>query len=645
MLNSRHWILYVEDNEDDVRLVREVLPRDRFPVAWAPSASVARERLLNEHFDLLLLDHGLPDSNSLLFLEDLQALECHTPVIILTGREDEALTLSALRKGAVRYVLKDAMADTLPTAVTETLDLEHRPAAAGNPEAGMGVRFVKDVADRLHHVLLSTMVEGCLLIDVDGIITFSNEASGRLLGLPSTDLLGRPIIDLFDDASRDAFLDLHRAILRTADPSPAAIEAKVRYAETGPSNADTWVLCSGRSVAPELGRHEAYLLVLTDITELVETRNALRSRLEEMERLQGFFVNREERIIELKSRLRAYETRLGLPVTGLSEETRDELDRRLKPDTAAPHPPHRIQQALLSLLEDLDAARLDLTQANVKLKQLDALKSELISTVSHELRTPLTAIKGSVQNVLDGFLGEIDPRQRQMLEVVLRNSKRLARFIDNLLDLSRMENGTFELRVNRVDLVRVASEAAEEVQPIAHKLHINLRLNLPARPLPVEVDADRMTEVILNLLDNALRFAESTVQLSLREAGKWAEIEVQDNGPGIPSEELAAIFDRFNIVRSRSAKSNTGLGLSIVKGIVEAQKGRVWAQNRDSSDGTGARLIVRIPCRHARTEAATMTVTGMGAVRASTVGDQGGPHKVARAVTGSPRNANDKEAA
>ncbi|MEK8023039.1 MAG: histidine kinase dimerization/phospho-acceptor domain-containing protein, partial [Candidatus Hydrogenedentota bacterium] len=193
----------------------------------------------------------------------------------------------------------------------------------------------------------------------------------------------------------------------------------------------------------------------------------------------------------------------------------------------------RMWNAMLSLLEDLDAARTELSNANIRLMGLDRLKGDFISTVSHELRTPIAAIKGSIENILDGYLGEVAPRQRRAIEIALRNSRRLARLIENLLDLSRLETSTLVLRKKMTDLRESLQSAVEEVQPITEKLGAVVELDLPGDPVLLDVDPDRMGQIIINLLDNALRFCRGHVRISLATQGHAAVIRVEDNGTGI----------------------------------------------------------------------------------------------------------------
>lgn len=281
-------------------------------------------------------------------------------------------------------------------------------------------------------------------------------------------------------------------------------------------------------------------------------------------------------------------------ITAAGEAASPELASALGGASTSVRKP-RVWSAMLSLLEDLDAARMELSGANDRLKDLDRMKGEFISTVSHELRTPIAAIKGSIENLLDGYLGEIDPRQRRAVEIVLRNARRLARLIDNLLDLSRLEAGTLQVRRRRSDLKEAVRFAVEEVQPIAEKLGARVELDLPDDPVLAEVDPDRVGQIMVNLLDNGLRFSRGHVRVRLDTQSRSAFLRVEDDGAGIAEEDIPRLFERFSQVRSAAGLSHTGLGLSIVRGIVEEHGGRVWAENRPADEGGGARFVVVLP--------------------------------------------------
>ena len=231
-----------------------------------------------------------------------------------------------------------------------------------------------------------------------------------------------------------------------------------------------------------------------------------------------------------------------------------------------------------------------------RLKELDKLKSDFVSNVSHELRTPLTAIKGSVDNMLDGLTGDLNEKQSRYLVRIKSNTDRLARLINDLLDLSKIEAGT-RLKPTNLDLVTIAREVAESLGPVAAEKFISFAIKCVENNLTAWADPDRIAEVFTNLLGNAIKFTPThgTVTLSLQRNGaEWVKVSVADTGPGVPVEEANRIFDKFyQVTQAEKQKSvGTGLGLSITKALVEMHGGKIWLE---SEGGGGSTFSFTLP--------------------------------------------------
>lgn len=252
----------------------------------------------------------------------------------------------------------------------------------------------------------------------------------------------------------------------------------------------------------------------------------------------------------------------------------------------------RVRDVMLSLLEDLDQTRVDLSGANVRLQELDRLKSEFVSAVTHELRTPMTAIKGAAENILDDLHGTMPPDQEKAVEIILRNAKRLARLIENLLDRSKIEAGTFAIVPRACDIKEPIRTAMEDLHVVIARTGIRCVIDMSDEPVNVECDPERMVQVMINLLDNAIRFAANEVRLSLKAGKETVTLMVEDDGPGVPEPERERIFERFTNIRGYT-QSRTGLGLSIVRSIVETQGGEIWVEQSDVL--SGARFVVSLP--------------------------------------------------
>lgn len=233
------------------------------------------------------------------------------------------------------------------------------------------------------------------------------------------------------------------------------------------------------------------------------------------------------------------------------------------------------------------------------LEQADRLRSQFLSHVSHELRTPLTSIKGFVQNLLDGLTGPLNEKQQRYLFRMLDNSDRLIRMIEDLLDRTRIEAGRLEVHPVDLDLEFCLTDAIEQLRPLAVAKRQRLGFSIPETSVVVWADRDRLIQVVVNLIQNAIKYTpdEGVITVAVEPPRqRFVRILVRDTGPGIPTEDLGKIFDPFFRVQhgQRSGPKGLGLGLSIVKTLVELQGGSVLARN--CSEG-GAEVSFTLPIR------------------------------------------------
>jgi len=268
---------------------------------------------------------------------------------------------------------------------------------------------------------------------------------------------------------------------------------------------------------------------------------------------------------------------------------------------------HEIEELNVSLEDKIAKRTRELSEINValeashrRLQELDHMKSDFLLNVSHELRTPLTAIKGSVDNMLDGITGPPSESQRRYLLRVKANTDRLVRMINDLLDLARIEEGRVQVIPTFFSLSGLTSELLDTLRPVASEEGLALQLADGADPLIVYADRDKVGQVLMNLLGNAIKFTPSGGIVNVELAGEeepFAIVRISDTGDGIPSEELPHIFDKFYQVQlGRQAKAKgTGLGLSIVKSLVELQGGSIRARSQVGHGSTFTFTLPRQP--------------------------------------------------
>jgi signal transduction histidine kinase len=231
-------------------------------------------------------------------------------------------------------------------------------------------------------------------------------------------------------------------------------------------------------------------------------------------------------------------------------------------------------------------------------RESERLKDEFFALVSHELRTPLTSIIGYLDLVLDDGEG-LDADTQRFLEVVQRNARRLLRLVGDLLFVAQVEAGQLSLEKTHVDLGQIAAEAVEAARPRAEANGVELVLGAePARPLTG--DRDRFGQMLDNLIGNAVKFSPDggRVEVLLRDEGGDAVLLVSDTGMGIPRDDLGRLFERFfrSSDATRRAVPGVGLGLTIVKAIVDAHDGTIDVQS-DPKQGTTFRITIPYPSR------------------------------------------------
>ena len=231
------------------------------------------------------------------------------------------------------------------------------------------------------------------------------------------------------------------------------------------------------------------------------------------------------------------------------------------------------------------------------LRQLERVRTEFVANVSHELRTPLTAIQGYLETLLSGALDEPE-NARRFLEIVLRHSERLGRLLNDLTDLSNIELGKVVLRRELVHLDEVVDSVVGMIGPRAARSRVTVSADVPAELPAVAADRDRLAQILINLVDNAVKYTPEggAVTVTARAAGdEVVEVAVADTGVGIPAADLPRITERFyRVDKARSRElGGTGLGLAIVKHLVLAHGGELRIES-PQQQGTIVRFTLPI---------------------------------------------------
>ncbi len=250
---------------------------------------------------------------------------------------------------------------------------------------------------------------------------------------------------------------------------------------------------------------------------------------------------------------------------------------------------------ILRLLDEASQVR----ELNRQLEALDKLKDDIMSSVTHELRTPLTSIRAFAELMRDD--PEMDaPQRQQFLALVVAETERLSRLVNQVLDMAKIESGHGEWRNEALDLGALIEHAVATTSEVFRERGATVTIDKPAQAPPLHADRDRLLQVLINLLSNAAKFTppgQGRVTVTLRCDERAATVEVRDNGPGVPPEQQQLVFEKFRQGGSSSQRpQGTGLGLPISRRIVEHYGGRIWLE---SAPGQGACFAFELPWQHA----------------------------------------------
>jgi signal transduction histidine kinase len=241
----------------------------------------------------------------------------------------------------------------------------------------------------------------------------------------------------------------------------------------------------------------------------------------------------------------------------------------------------------------------------------DRLKTEFIGTVSHELRTPMTSIKGFTQLLAMGSLGPVNDTQKEFLQIIQTNAERMITIINDLLDITKIETGSVELDLRPLHLAESLSNVMMELQPNIHAREHVLSISIPPGLPLVRADARRLNQILVNLLSNAVKYTPTGGKIALearevdidavpeaqreglKTAMRYALVEVRDTGVGVASEEQERIFERFYRTENplKVEAGGTGLGLSLVRPLIQLLGGRIWVDSKLNEGSTFSFVI------------------------------------------------------
>jgi PAS domain S-box-containing protein len=578
MSNKTVKVLLIEDNPADIRLIREILAEAKgspFELECADRLATGLACLARGRIDVVLLDLGLPDSQGLSTLVKVQAVALTMPVVVLTILDDEALAVEVVQEGAQDYLVKGQVdSNLLRRSIRYAIERKRAAEALQNS------------AENFRKIITAN-ADSMLIVNRDGIVRFVNPAAEALFGRKAEELLGK-----------------HFGFPAVAGEI-TEIDIVHKGGETG--------VAEMRVVETEWEGERAYLASLRDITE----RKRMVEKLRQSEEKYSTLVEKgNDGIIIIQDGLVRFANPKMVEITGFSLEEavgRPFIDfvspeyRRLTADRykkriAGGEVPPRYELEILTkdgrkITMEVNASKIeyekkpadiailrDITerkQAEEALRELDRMKSEFISNISHELLAPLHAIRGFTKLMLRDKVPDPET-QKEFLSIVDERSQHLGTLIESLLDMSRLESGRFDIQKQRQPIRDIIHKAVESFYSLASDKGIVISEDIPATLPEIEVDGERLEQVIANLLSNAIKFSNGGHSIIVKAEAKDDELLVQvtDHGIGIPKKAMPHLFERFYRAEDSMARGGAGLGLYISRQIIEAHGGHIWVESK-----------------------------------------------------------------
>ncbi|HZQ10675.1 MAG TPA: PAS domain S-box protein [Anaerolineae bacterium] len=486
---------------------------------------------------------------------------------------------------------------------------------AGNVTGLIGVAqdiTARKRAEEKFKGLLESAPDALVIVDSSGKIRLVNSQTEKLFGYPREALYGQSVEMLIPPRFRGAHPDFRASYFRnvTARAMGAGLELFGLRRDGSEFPVDI-------SLSP-LNTEEG-MLVTAAIRDVTERKRAERELKRQKELLQAVFDNIPVMIGVFDHAGRytlinhAWREQLGYTLNEMNThdimaELYPDPDQRLEARSFmfAPTPGWRDFRTVVRSGYAIDTSwaytplsdgmTIAFGQDITKRKEVDRLKNEFISTVSHELRTPLTSIRGSLGLIAGGVAGPIPDRAKSMIDIAYKNSERLVRLINDILDIEKIESGKMVFNFKPIELMPLIDQAIEANRAYGAQYQVSFVITESVPGIRINADADRITQVLTNLLSNAAKFSPpgSEVEISVRRVAHGVHVAVHDHGNGIPDEFKNRIFQKFAQADSSDSrqKGGTGLGLSIVKAIVEKHDGTVAF---DTIEGVGTTFYFEIP--------------------------------------------------
>jgi PAS domain S-box-containing protein len=529
-------ILLVDDDPQDCRLVKVILGRSYRPgqygVETAGTLSDAAKCLSNRTYDIVLLDLNLPDSRGIDTVQGVREANPDVSIVVLTGLDDEETGLEAIRKGAEDYLVKG---NSLEHVLVRTIrySLERRCVR----------QRLRETENRFRSVV-RTAGSAILVLSPEYKILEWNEQAKDLYGWERQEVLNKDYLQLFIPAKdwSTVAADMQKVL---SGKMVKRLENAIHIRD----GSERILLWNASPLLDSKSESAGIIAIGQDITD----RKRMEDELREHRRHLELMVN--ERTANLQK---------------TNERLHNEIDER-----------KQIEKELLIAKGQAEAA--------------NQFKSEFLANMSHELRTPLHSILSFASFGIKKYATSTPEKLLDYFSRIKQSGKTLLELLNDLLDLSKLESGKATFVFEPTDLVMLVKSVMNELEPLLSERSLSIRHETHKFDGEVMLDADKIKQVLRNLMDNAIKFSPEggIIDVTICRSERLAKVSVRDRGPGIPQNELEAVFDKFvQSSKTKTGAGGTGLGLAICYEIIAAHKGRIWAENRPEG---GVVLSFEIP--------------------------------------------------
>lgn len=627
-------VLLVEDDRDDYLLTREMFAEmngKQYEMDWVSDYDSALDALLLCVYDVCLLDYRLGARNGLDLLREASKTGCKTVAILLTGQEERELDLAALEAGATDFLVKSRLdAPLLERSLRYALQRKRDQEAM---EKRVEERTAELTSANARMTAMFEAALDCIIsIDQKGTIIEFNAAAEQTFGYARADVLGTELATVIIPP---AYRENHRqglAHFLDTGEAPILNQRLELSAVRADGNEFPIELTVTRIPVDGPPQFTAYL---RDITDRKEAEERLR---ESDARLRFIMDSMPQKVFTAKPNGDVdYFNPEWTNFTGLTFEQiegwgwkqfihPDDYDETFglwmhSVDTGETYlQEHRFRRADGKYRWHLSGARAlldgdgkaimwvgsntdiheqkktadELRQLAADLSETDRRKTEFLAMLAHELRNPLAPIRNALEIMR---LTSRDPETSEASKMMERQVGQLVRLVDDLLDVSRISRGKIELRTARIELASSVNHAVEAARPSCESGGIELGVTLPGRPVYLNGDPTRLSQIVGNLLNNACKFTDrgGRIDLIVERENEQAVIRVRDTGIGIAKSQIPYVFDMFVQADTSLERSTSGLGigLTLVKNLAELHNGTVEAQSEGL--GHGSEFVVRLP--------------------------------------------------